>query len=68
MIYFICLDAIGLDVDENVSKENFLKLNDFEVQEQDTTEHDLWTGLKSVGFNNALEIDMVSTDIYLYAI
>jgi hypothetical protein len=48
-----------LDVDENISKEKFLKLNDFEVQSRETTEQDLWTGLKSVGFNYALELDMM---------
>jgi hypothetical protein len=48
-----------LDVDEIISKEKFLKLNDFEVQDPDTTEQDLWIGLKSVGFNYALELDMV---------
>ena len=48
-----------LDKDENISKEKFLKLNDFEVQDKNTTEDDLWTGLKAIGFNYALELDMV---------
>jgi hypothetical protein len=48
-----------LDVDENISKEKFLKLNDYEVQDQDITEKDLWVGLKSLGFNYALELDMM---------
>lgn len=48
-----------LDKDENISKEKFLKLNDFEVQDKDTTEDDLWIGLKALGFNYALELDMV---------
>ncbi|CAF3533242.1 unnamed protein product [Rotaria socialis] len=51
--------SVGLDVDENISKDKFLKLNDFEVQDQDTSEQDLWIGLKSIGFNSALELDMM---------
>lgn len=53
------LDTVKLDRDENISKEKFLKLNDFEVQQPGTTEQDLWSGLNSVGFNYALELDMV---------
>lgn len=53
------LEHSHLDKDENISKEKFLKLNEFEVQDKDTTEQDLWTGLKSLGFNYALELDMV---------
>jgi len=48
-----------LDVNENISKEKFLKLNDFEVQDQSTSENDLWIALKSLGFNYALELDMM---------
>lgn len=48
-----------LDKDEHISKEKFLKLNDFEVQDPNTSEQDLWSGLKSIGFNYALELDMV---------
>ncbi|CAF3931803.1 unnamed protein product [Rotaria sp. Silwood1] len=50
---------VGLDVDENVSKEKFLKLNDLEVQDPYTSEQELWNGLKSLGFNYALELDMM---------
>jgi len=53
------LDHVGLDKDENISKEKFLALNDFEVQNKDANEQDLWAGLKSLGFNYALELDMV---------
>ncbi len=53
------LENVRLDVDENVSREKFLQLNDFEVQSPDTTEEDLWIGLNSIGFNHALELDMV---------
>lgn len=52
-----------MDVDENISKLKFIELNNLEVQDEDTTEKDLWTGLKSIGFNNALEIDMVCFNI-----
>ncbi|CAF1240094.1 unnamed protein product [Rotaria sordida] len=52
-------EHVGLDVDENVSKEKFLKLNDFEVQDRGTSEQELWNGLKSIGFNYALELDMM---------
>ncbi|CAF2879999.1 unnamed protein product [Rotaria sp. Silwood2] len=52
-------ENVGLDIDENVSKEKFLKLNGFEVQDEDTSEQDLWNGLKSLGFNYALELDMM---------
>ncbi|CAF4352322.1 unnamed protein product, partial [Rotaria sordida] len=41
-------EHVGLDVDENVSKEKFLKLNDFEVQDRGTSEQELWNGLKSI--------------------
>lgn len=50
---------VHLDVDENISREKFIQLNDFEVQDKDTTEGDLWNGLKSLGFNYALELDMM---------
>jgi hypothetical protein len=56
---FYNLDTVKLDVDENISKEKFLKLNDLEVHDPDTSEKDLWIGLKSVGFNYALQLDMV---------
>ncbi|CAF3451160.1 unnamed protein product [Rotaria sp. Silwood1] len=52
-------ENVGLDIDENVSKDKFLKLNNFEVQDEDTSEQDLWNGLKSLGFNYALELDMM---------
>ncbi|CAF1508898.1 unnamed protein product, partial [Adineta steineri] len=52
-------DHVRLDEGEGISKENFFKLNDFEVQDPDTTETDLWAGLKSIGFNYALELDMM---------
>ncbi|CAF3911899.1 unnamed protein product, partial [Adineta steineri] len=52
-------DHVSLDEGEGISKENFFKLNDFEVQDPDTTETDLWAGLKSIGFNYALELDMM---------
>ena len=35
-------------------------MNDFEVKSEDTKDDDLWNGLKAVGFNSALELDMVS--------
>ena len=35
-------------------------MNEFEIQSEDTKEDDLWSGLKAVGFNGALELDMVS--------
>lgn len=57
--YFSLLEHSHLDRDENISRDKFLKLNDFEVQNKDTTEQDLWTGLKSLGFNYELKIDMV---------
>jgi hypothetical protein len=53
------LESVRLDVDENVSREKFLQLNDVEVQSPDTTEEDLWNGLNCIGFNHALELDMV---------
>ncbi len=59
ILSFYNLETVQLDVDEIISKEKFLRLNDFEVQDPDTTEQDLWIGLKSVGFNYALELDMV---------
>ncbi|CAF0850580.1 unnamed protein product [Adineta ricciae] len=52
-------ESVNLDVDENVSKEKFLKLNDYEIQEPETTEQELWIGLNSVGFNYAMELDMM---------
>jgi hypothetical protein len=55
----IYLENIRLDVDENISKTKFLELNNFEVQDQGTSEQDLWNGLRSIGFNYALELDMV---------
>ncbi len=48
-----------MDKDENISKEKFLILNDFEVQNKETTEQALWVGLNRLGFNYALELDMV---------
>lgn len=54
---------MNLDVEENISREKFLKLNDLEVQDKDTSEADLWTGLKALGFNYALELDMVRMNL-----
>jgi len=59
ILSFYNLETVNLDVDEIIAKEIFLRLNDFEVQDPDTTEQDLWMGLKSLGFNYALELDMV---------
>jgi hypothetical protein len=61
------VEHIGLDSDENISKAKFLKLNDFEVQDPSTSEQDLWNGLKSIGFNSALELDMVCRRVILFA-
>ena len=58
-LFRLDLESVNLDVDENVSKEKFLKLNDYEVQQPETTEQELWIGLNSVGFNYAMELDMV---------
>jgi hypothetical protein len=52
-------ESINLDVDENISKKKFFDLNHYEVQNEQTSEVDLWNGLHAVGFNKALEIDMV---------
>ncbi|UJR30828.1 hypothetical protein I4U23_018345 [Adineta vaga] len=52
-------DSIHLDVDENISMQKFIKLNNFEVQEPNTTEQELWSGLNSIGFNYAMELDMM---------
>ena len=60
------VEHIGLDSDENISKAKFLKLNDFEVQDPGTSEKDLWNGLKSIGFNYALELDMVCRQSMLF--
>jgi len=48
-----------LDVDENISREKFVQLNNFEVQDPDIPDVDLWKGLTALGFNYALELDMV---------
>jgi len=60
------LEHVHLDVDENISKEKFLKLNNFEVQSPDTTEKSLWEGLKTLGFNSALELDMVCIEKFFF--
>ena len=53
------VENLKLDVDESISKKKFLELNEFEVKGEETTEEDLWSGLRAVGFNYALELDMV---------
>jgi hypothetical protein len=60
------LESVHLDVDENISKEKFLKLNDIEVQSPETTETDLWSDLKTFGFNYALELDMVCVEKFFF--
>jgi hypothetical protein len=62
---FINIEHAKLDTDEGISKAKFIELNKFEVQDQDTSEHDLWNGLKCIGFNYALELDMVCLKIFL---
>ena len=53
------LENLKLDVDESISKKKFLELNEFEVKGEETNEDDLWAGIKAIGFNYALELDMV---------
>lgn len=63
---FVILATVHLDTDENISKENFIKLNNIEVQDSGTSEQDLWNGLNSIGFNNSLEIDMVGLKYFIF--
>ncbi|CAF1005747.1 unnamed protein product [Didymodactylos carnosus] len=52
-------ETLNLDIEQNISKEKFLKLNEMEVDDSDTSESELWKGVKSLGFDYSLNADQM---------
>ena len=52
-------ESFQLDKEQNISKSKYLEMNTFEVENSETKDEDLWNGVKSVGFNGDLALDMV---------
>lgn len=57
--FYLKLDLVGLKKSNELSKDNFLRLHEVEIENADANVDDMYQRLFNLGFNTALEIDQV---------